>query len=150
MFPAARGNAIPQSQQNHSRPTVSIGRESRGSRRKLGRSCQVLSLSVFLLSPLVSPPFFLSLSRLLSISLSLSFSRSPARKVSSWLSSILHFPSARLMSPRLHFALLRFVSVRKQTPVSTAMSPLRSPVRYRRRFLFLTLPLDTRPHPSHS
>lgn len=150
MFPAARGNAIPQSQQNHSRPTVSIGRESRGSRRKLGRSCQVLSLSVFLLSPLVSlPSFSLSLSRLLSISLSLSFSRSPARKVSSWLSSILHFPSARLMSPRLHFALLRFVSVRKQTPVSTAMSPLRSPVRYRR-FLFLTLLLDTRPHPSHS
>lgn len=75
MFPAARGNAIPQSQQNHSRPTVSIGRESRGSRRKLGRSCQVLSLSVFLLSPLVSlPSFSLSLSRLLSISLSLSFS----------------------------------------------------------------------------
>lgn len=148
MFPAARGNAIPQSQQNHSRPTVSIGRESRGSRRKLGRSCQVLSLSVFLLSPLVSL-LSLSLSRLLSISLSLSFSRSPARKVSSWLSSILHFPSARLMSPRLHFALLRFVSVRKQTPVSTAMSPLRSPVRYRR-FLFLTLLLDTRPRPSHS
>lgn len=78
MFPAARGNAIPQSQQNHSRPTVSIGRESRGSRRKLGRSCQVLSLSVFLLSPLVSlPPFslFLACSRSRCRSLSLVLQR---------------------------------------------------------------------------